>query len=72
MLSSMKTFFPMTLFASLPFVLLLASCESTDSRKAGGGAFDDSHLGPKLDANAAVDDSSSPSSGSFEQWRNQD
>ena len=51
--------------------LFLTSCESTNSRRAGGGAFDDSHLGPKLDANSHLDDPETPGARSYEEWREQ-
>jgi hypothetical protein len=73
MMVSMVIFMKL-LFVS-PFFFLAAffvSCESTNSRKAGGGAFDDSFLGPKLDANSALEDPYSPGSSSFEQWREKD
>lgn len=54
---------------SVAFVSVLASCEATNSRRAGGGAFDESELGRKLDANAHLDDPSIPGGRSFEQWR---
>ena len=61
-------------FASVLTVLvsLLSSCESTNSRRAGGGAFDNSELGRKLDANAHLEDPETPGDRSFEQWRNND
>ena len=68
-ISFMKFF---TLLGLTSALTLFVSCESTNSRKAGGGAFDDSYLGPKLDANAALPDANDPSSESYEQWRNQD
>ncbi len=55
---------------SMVFVSVLASCESTNSRRAGGGAFDDSELGRKLDANSHLDDPEIPGERSYEQWRN--
>jgi len=49
---------------------VLTSCESTNSRRAGGGAFDESDLGRKLDANIPLDAPDSPKSrSSYEQWR---
>lgn len=61
-------------FTSLLLIFLggLVSCESTNSLRAGGGAFDDSELGRKLDANSHLDDPEIPGSRSFEQWREQD
>ena len=61
-----STFLTLT---SLAFVSVLASCESTNSLRAGGGAFDDSELGRKLDANSHLDDPEIPGQRSFEQWR---
>ncbi|MGC6464218.1 MAG: hypothetical protein ACON38_20245 [Akkermansiaceae bacterium] len=52
------------------FASLLTSCESTDSRRAGGGAFDDSEMARKLDANAHLDDPDTPGKRSYDQWRN--
>jgi len=64
---------------SAPFAILailslsfLASCESTNSRRAGGGAFDNSELGRKLDANAHLEDPETPGERSYEQWRDHD
>jgi hypothetical protein len=31
--------------------LAMSSCETVDHRHAGGGAFDDSYLGQRLDSN---------------------
>lgn len=61
--------FSLSTLASFSF--FLSSCESTNSHRAGGGAFDDSHLGPKLDANAHLDDPETPGARSFEEWREQ-
>jgi len=58
-------------FASLAFVSVLVSCEATNSLRAGGGAFDDSELGRKLDANSHLDDPEIPGQRSYEQWREQ-
>lgn len=68
-IASMKFTTLLGLTSALTFFV---SCESTNSRKAGGGAFDDSFLGPKLDANAALADPNAPGSKSYEQWRDQD
>ena len=54
---------------SVIFVSVLTSCESTNSRRAGGVAFDDSELGRKLDANSHLDDPEIPGERSYEQWR---
>lgn len=62
------TFFTLLSFA---FVSVLASCESTNSLRAGGGAFDDSELARKLDANSHLHDPEIPGERSFEQWREQ-
>jgi len=51
---------------------LFVSCESTASRRAGGGAFDESEMARKLDANSHLDDPEAPGAKSYEQWRNQD
>ena len=55
--------------SSLSLVSLFSSCESTDSRRAGGGAFDNSELGRKLDANSHLEDPEIPGERSYEQWR---
>jgi len=50
----------------------LASCQSVPERTAGGGAFDDTYLGPRLDSNnPELGDEDSPSPASYEQWREQ-
>lgn len=53
-------------------VFALISCESTNSIRAGGGAFDDSETGRKLDGNALLPDPENPSGQSFEEWRELD
>ncbi len=58
-----------SLFATLTTFSALVSCESTNSHKAGGAAFSDSHLARQLDANTALDDPETPGSASYEQWR---
>ena len=58
--------------ASLMSVFIFSSCAETNSFRAGGGAFDDSELGRKLDANSHLPDPEVPVDRSFEQWRNQD
>ena len=58
-----------TLFSALTIFSALVSCESTNSRKSGGGAFSDSHLGRQLDANTALDDPKTPGAASYDQWR---
>jgi len=50
--------------------LALSSCESINSKRAGGGAFDESELGRKLDANSHLPDPHIPGERSFEEWRN--
>jgi hypothetical protein len=57
---------------SVVIVSAFASCESTNSRRAGGGAFDESELGRKLDANSHLDDPEIPGERSYEQWRNEE
>jgi hypothetical protein len=50
----------------------LASCQSVPERTAGGGAFDDTFLGPRLDSNNPdLGDEETPAPGSYEQWRDQ-
>ena len=57
------------LLATCTIFSALVSCESTNSRKAGGGAFSDSQLARDLDANVALDDPNTPGSESYDQWR---
>ena len=57
---------------SIAVVSLLSSCESTNSRRAGGGAFDNSELGRKLDANSHLEDPEIPGERSYDQWRSND
>lgn len=45
------------------------SCTPIDSRKAGGGAFDDSPVGQALDANAPLPEDNISGARSFEEWR---
>ena len=52
--------------------IVLVSCESTDSRRAGGGAFDDTPMGKTLDGNAIVPDQEDLAQDSFEAWRELD
>lgn len=56
-------------FLSFSVISLISSCESTNSRRAGGGAFDSSELGRKLDANSHLEDPEIPGEKSYEQWR---
>ena len=58
-------------FVALVFSALV-SCESSNSLRAGGAAFDESELGRKLDANSHLPDPANPSGQSFEQWRQVD
>ncbi len=51
------------------FVFLFSSCESTNSLRGGGAAFDDSETARKLDANSHLPDPDIPGKRSFEQWR---
>ena len=51
-------------------VLILTSCESVNSKRAGGGAFDESEMGRKLDANSHLPDPDIPGGRSFEEYRN--
>ena len=50
--------------------LTLSSCESINSKRAGGGAFDESEWGRKLDANSHLPDPDIPRERTFEEWRN--
>jgi len=54
------------------FLFALVSCEPINSKRAGGGAFDDSETGRKLDGNALLPDPKNPAGQSFEEWREQD
>lgn len=58
--------------ASLLSVSIFSSCSEVNSFRSGGGAFDDSELGRKLDANSHLPDPEVPVDRSFEQWRNKD
>lgn len=49
--------------------MMLLSCESTNSRRAGGGAFDDTPMGRTLDANAVVPETEDLAGESFGAWR---
>ncbi len=49
--------------------MVLLSCESTNSRRAGGGAFDDTPMGRTLDANAVVPEAEDLAGESFGAWR---
>jgi hypothetical protein len=51
---------------------LVVSCESTNSRRAGGGAFDGTPMGETLDGNAIVPDQEDLAKRSFEAWRDLD
>lgn len=53
--------------------LVLASCQSVPERTAGGGAFDESYLAPRLDSNNPdLGDEDSPAAASYHQWRARD
>ena len=60
------------LFSLFAFPLLLVSCESTNRRRAGGGAFDDTPMGKNLDGSAIVPDTEDLAKESFEAWRQLD
>ena len=52
----------------------MISCETVDDRKAGGGAFDDSQLGRRLDSNNPNLEDNPNEKGktavpSYQQWR---
>ena len=54
--------------------LAMCSCETVDDRKAGGGAFEDSYLGKRLDSNnPSLEDNSNEkgktAAPSYQQWR---
>lgn len=56
--------------------LAVSSCETIDDRSAGGGAFDDSYLGPRLNANNPSlednqDDKGKTLPQSYSQWRHE-
>ena len=67
-LGFMKRIFLSTL--AVISVLILISCESVNSKRAGGGAFDESETGRKLDANSHLPDPDIPGGRSFEEYRN--
>ena len=67
-LGFMKRIFLSTL--AVISVLTLTSCESVNSKRAGGGAFDESETGRKLDANSHLPDPDIPGGRSFEEYRN--
>ena len=52
--------------------LTLISCESVDSRRAGGAAFDDTPMARTLDSSAVVPDDEELANRSFEAWRSLD
>jgi len=56
--------------------LAFCSCESVNSRTAGGGAFDDSYLGRRLDSNNPnlednQDEKGKTAPRSYNQWRHE-
>lgn len=60
------------LFVALVSPALLVSCESANSRRAGGGAFDDTPMGRTLDGNGLIPDQEKLANESFEAWRELD
>jgi len=64
--------FKLGLFLALVIPGFLVSCESTNSRRAGGGAFDDTPMGKTLDGNGVVPDEEDLANESFEAWRQLD
>ena len=58
-------------FTVLPALVCALSCTPIDSRKAGGGAYDDSEVAQALDANAPLPEDGPEASRSFEEWREQ-
>ena len=64
---------PLLLFTAAMALFAFSACETVPDHKAGGGAYDDSHLARQLDSNnPALDTKDAPSAASFEQWREQD
>ncbi len=64
------------LLMSAGFGLAMSSCETVDDRRAGGGAFDDSYLGRRLDSNNPSLEDNQNEKGktavpSYGQWRQQ-
>ncbi len=56
--------------------LALCSCQTVDSHTAGGGAFDDSYLGQRLDSNNPNLEDNQDAKGktappSYTQWRHE-
>ena len=56
--------------------LVMCSCETVDDRKAGGGAFEDSYLGKRLDSNNPSLEDNPNEKGktavpSYQQWRHE-
>jgi hypothetical protein len=54
----------------------MCSCETVDDRKAGGGAFEDSYLGKRLDSNNPSLEDNPNEKGktavpSYQQWRHE-
>lgn len=49
--------------------VLLNSCESSNSRRQGGGAFDPTWVGPILDGNREIPNPDDPTNQSFEDFR---
>tara|TARA_B100000519_G_scaffold195449_1_gene200513 strand:+ start:569 stop:835 length:267 start_codon:yes stop_codon:yes gene_type:complete len=54
----------------------LMSCETVEDRKAGGGAFDDSQLGRRLDSNNPnlednPDEKGKTAAPSYQRWRHE-
>ncbi|MDA0767177.1 MAG: hypothetical protein O3A87_06900 [Verrucomicrobia bacterium] len=62
------------LYACAFLGLLLSACQTVDSRAAGGGAYDDSHLARRLDSNNpdVGDAKDHPRAETYEQWREQE
>ncbi|MCS5539173.1 MAG: hypothetical protein VYC57_02365 [Verrucomicrobiota bacterium] len=59
---------------SVGCVLAMCSCETVDVHKAGGGAFDNSYLGKRLDSNNPSLEDNPNERGktavpSYQQWR---
>lgn len=64
---------PNLLFTTALAAFAFSSCETVSEHAAGGGAYDDSEMARRLDANiAVVDVRDAPAAASYEQWREQE
>ncbi|GHC51492.1 hypothetical protein [Roseibacillus persicicus] len=53
----------------LALMFCAVSCTPVHQHQAGGGAFDDSHVGQALDSNTSLPEDSIDGARSFEEWR---